>query len=125
MLETRFSGVTLDGVQAVASLFGVPAERQAYAPPDDSDGVWAVHHRGEPGNLRVLLWPSLNRIDVTCGPHMWIARGVDELEILEDVELIARFGDGGVLTAAVSGQVMMVAPRIVSAQATPSSLGNR
>lgn len=112
--ETRFAGITLGGVNAVADLFGVPAERQAYAPPDDTDGVWAVHHRGESGNLRILLWPSLDRIDVTCGPHMWIVRGVEELEILEQVEFIARFGDGGVLTAAVSGQVMMVAPRAAS-----------
>ncbi len=109
--QTRFSGVTLESVSAVAELFGVPAERQAYAPPDDTEGVWAVHHRGESGNLRVLLWPSLDRIDVSCGPHMWIVRGVDELEILEDIEFIARFGEGGLLSAAVSGQVMMVAPR--------------
>ena len=110
-LQSTFSGVTLAGANAVADLFGLPAERQEFAPPGDTDGVWAIHHRGETGNLRIILWPSLDRIDVSCGPHMWIVRGVEVLEVIDGLEFIARFNDGGVLTVAVGGQVMMVAPR--------------
>ena len=110
-LQSTFSGVTLEGVEAVASLFGLPAERQEFAPPDDVEGVWAIHHRGETGNLRIILWPSLDRIDVSCGPHIWIVRGVEALEIIDGLEFIARFDNGGVLSVALGGQVMMVAPR--------------
>ena len=39
---------------------------------------------------------------------MWVAHGITELEIVTALELIARFGEGGILTVARGGQVMMV-----------------
>ncbi len=104
-----FEGVTADAITAIAALFDSEAARQAFDLPNDDQGVWEVHYRAETGNIRVLLWPAINRIDVTVGPHMWVVKGVREVEVIEELELIARFGADGVLTVALNGQVVLSA----------------
>ena len=106
----RFDGVSLDAVHAVGDLFESPAERQAYDLPDDDQGVWQVSYRADNGNINMLLWPSINRVDVTVGPHMWVVKGVRELEVIDELELIARFGQHGALTVARNGQVVLTTP---------------
>jgi hypothetical protein len=105
-----FSGVSADAIDAIAELFATQAERQEFELPNDDQGVWEVSYRSESGNIRALLWPAINRIDVSVGPHMWVVKGVRELEVIDGLEFIARFGaDGqdGVLTVARSGQVVL------------------
>ncbi len=102
-----FNGVTPEAINAVATLFNTDAERQPFDLPNDDQGVWEVHHRAETGNIRVLLWPAINRIDVTVGPHMWVVKGVRELEVIQDLEFIARFAQDGILTVARNGQVVL------------------
>ena len=97
-------------VEAVAELCGVEAVRQEFSLPDDDWGVWEVVHRTESGNVRVLLWPSIARIDVAVGPHLWVVRGVREVEVIEGLEWITRFGADGVLTAALNGQIALTTP---------------
>jgi hypothetical protein len=106
----QFDGLTAAAISKIAELFGAEAQRQPFDLPNDSKGVWGVHHRSESGNIRVLLWPAINRIDVAVGPHMWVVKGVSELEVIEDLEFIARFGTDGVLTVALSGQVVLTTP---------------
>ena len=105
-----FEGVTADAIDSIAALFDTEAVRQPFDLPNDDQGVWEVHYRAESGNIRVLLWPSINRIDVTVGPHMWVVKGVQELEVIDDLEFIARFGRDGVLTVALNGQVVLTTP---------------
>ena len=105
-----FEGVTIEAVQAVAELFSYPPERQLYELPGDDLGVWAVQYRSESGNIRVLLWLAVNRIDVSVGPHMWVVKGVREVEVIDGLEFIARFGERGVLTVALGGQVVLTTP---------------
>ena len=102
-----FEGVTSDAVNAVAALFCGEAARQPFDLPGDDQGVWEVHYRAETGNIRVLLWPSIDRIDITVGPHMWVVKGVREVEVIDNLEMIARFGEDGVLTVALNGQVVL------------------
>ena len=103
----QFAGLSTEAVDAIGDLFRCPPERQPYDLPNDNQGVWAVNHRSESGNIRLLLWPAVNRIDVTVGPHMWVVKGVREIETIEELELIARFGQDGVLTVARTGQVVL------------------
>lgn len=106
----RFDGVTQEAVEAAGVLFGCAPERQLFELPGDDSGVWAVSYRSESGNIRVLLWPAIDRIDVAVGPHMWVVKGVTEVEVIDELELIARFGRNGVLTVALNGQVVLTTP---------------
>ena len=109
-----FAGITRDAISAIADLFGTEPQRQPFELPDDREGVWQVLHRSESGNIRMLLWPSIDRIDVAVGPHMWVVKGVREVEVIESLELIARFGSSnapeGMLTVARSGQIVLTTP---------------
>ena len=102
-----FQGVTGDAISAIAALFDSDAEQQEFALPNDDQGVWQVHYRAETGNIRVLLWPAIDRIDVAVGPHMWVVKGVRQIEVIHDLEFIARFPGDGVLTVARNGQVVL------------------
>ena len=106
----RFAGVTESAVSAIGELFDRLPERQPYDLPYDDHGVWSVSHRSESGNIRVLLWPAIDRVDVTVGPHMWVVKGVREIEVIDELELIVRFGEDGVLTVALNGQVVLTTP---------------
>lgn len=102
-----FDGVTPDAISAIAALFDCDAEQQEFSLPNDDQGVWQVHYRAETGNIRVLLWPAIDRIDVAVGPHMWVVKGVREIEVIQDLEFIARFPSNGLLTVARNGQVVL------------------
>ena len=106
----QFTGISAEAVGAIGELFDCPPERQPYELPNDDQGVWSAHYRSESGNIRVLLWPSIDRIDVTVGPHMWVVKDVREVEVIDGLELIARFGEDGVLAVALSGQVVLTTP---------------
>ncbi len=107
----RFPELAMPAVEAVAELFGAEPVRQEWNLPDDSVGVWEVLYRAETGNIRILLWPAIDRIDVTVGPHMWVVKGVREVEVIDELECIARFGEDGTLTVARSGHVVLTSPR--------------
>ena len=102
-----FAGVSMEAVSAVGELFGSEAVRQEFALPEDDLGVWEVTHRAEHGNVRVLLWPSIDRVDVSVGPHVCVVKGIEELEVIEGLEVVVRYGGNGVLSLAWSGQVVV------------------
>lgn len=106
----QFDGITLPAVEAIAELFESDAVRQPYDLPNDTQGVWEVHYRAETGNIRILLWPAIDRVDVAVGPHMWVVKGIKQIETIDDLEFIARFGEDGVLTVARNGQVILTSP---------------
>lgn len=106
----EFQGVTLDAVNEIAKLFETSAARQPYELPNDTQGIWQVNYRSHSGNIRILLWPAINRVDVAVGPHMWVVKGVTRLVTIDELELIAHFGQDGVLTVARTGQVILSTP---------------
>ena len=103
----QFHHLSSDAIRDIADLFGAQANRQPFDLPNDDEGVWEIQYRAESGNVRILLWPAINRIDVTVGPHMWVVKGVREVEVIDELEFIARFGVDGVLTVALNGQVVL------------------
>lgn len=121
----RFDGVGREAVEAIAQLLDVEAVREPYEPAP-GEAVYAIRHRSETGTLRLVLWPSLARVDVSCGPHAWVAKAVRETEVIAGLEVIFRFGRAeggaedeghgepegppdGTLFVGVGGDVMMVA----------------
>lgn len=107
-----FAGVSREAIDAIATLFGVEAVLEPYEPAQD-EAVYAIRHRSETGTLRLVLWPSLARVDVTCGPHAWVAKAVRETEVIAGLEVIFRFGLGddqpeGTMFVGMGGDVMMV-----------------
>ena len=100
-------GLPAEAIAEIGALFGSEARLQQ----DDQDGVgaiWSVERRSENGNLRLLLWPRIARVDATCGPHSWIVRGVRRTEVIDGLEVIFRFGANGLLSVHRSGHAMMV-----------------
>lgn len=99
-----FPGVSREAVDAIAALFGTEAKREPYEPAA-GEAVYAIRHRSETGTLRLVLWPSLGRVDVQCGPHAWVAKGVVESEVIAGLEVIFRFEEGRARAAAEGGEV--------------------
>ena len=64
--------------------------------------------RGPIGNVRLLCWPGLDRVDVTCGAHAWIAKQIAETEIIDGLEVIFRTREGATLLVACTGDVLLV-----------------
>ena len=105
--RTRYGGLPNAAVHHIATLFGTEAQVEPYT-PEEGTKVYALRFRGPSGSLRLLCWPSLQRVDVTCGPHTWIARSIRETEIIDGLEVIFRFKGGGTLFVALTGDVLMV-----------------
>lgn len=114
-----FSGVSREAIESIARLFQTPATQEPYEPAP-GEAVYAVRYRSETGTLRLVLWPSLARVDVTCGPHAWVAKSVRETEVIAGLEVIFRFGGpagdaddadqpAGTMFVGVGGDVLMVA----------------
>jgi len=115
---TRFEGVSHEAAQAVASLLGAPLTVEPYCESADQP-VFRIDHRSEQGNITLVVWPALARVDVRCGPHTWVAKEVSATEILDDVEAIFRMDAGGLLFVTTDGSVLMVSG--TASQPPPSS----
>ena len=104
-----YPGLPPEAVAAIAALFNTRPSRAEFS--RNIDPVYQISHRGPNGNLRLTLWPALARVDATVGPHAWIARGIRETEIIPNLEVIFRLPAQGLLTASLTGQILMVADR--------------
>lgn len=104
----RFEGVSEEAARAVADLIGAELTTEPYE-PGEGETVYALEQRGPIGNLRLVLWPSLSRVDAYVGPHSWIAKSVVETEVIDGLEAIFRMEAGGMLFVALTGDVMLVA----------------
>lgn len=106
-LRTQYEGLPPAAVKAIAALFCVGVEQESFAEPPDAP-AYSVLVRGPIGNVRLLCWPGLNRVDVTCGAHAWIAKQVSETEIIDGLEVIFSTRDGATLLVACTGDVLLV-----------------
>lgn len=92
----------------IAALFG--EEPQLYQEEHPQVGsIWSITHRSQHGNLQLLVWPKIGRVDLNCGPHNWIASDVRSTELISGLEVIFQFGGNGLLIIAVSGHATMIA----------------
>lgn len=103
----RYSGLPEEAVEGIAALFQSAVTREPYSPGGNAP-VYAIGHRSETGTLRLLCWPSLCRVDVTCGPHAWVVKSIVETEVIPGVEVVFRMAAGGMLFVGVHGDVLMV-----------------
>ncbi len=59
------------------------------------------------GLVRIILWPSIGRVDVRTGKLALTLRNVDRVDVYPGVEVTFRRKGGGLLFVTRSGQVMM------------------
>ena len=102
----RYHGLPQEAVQEIAAFFGVSLAKEAFG-PDPTMPLYVVEHRGPNGNLSLRCWPRLNRLDISCGPHAWIARDIAELEVITGMEMIFRTKGGALLTVSAEGDVLL------------------
>ncbi len=93
---------------ATAALFGVEPEVEPYTP--DGEPVYRLTLGGAADGVRLIVWPSLARVDVSSvGNHAWVLKGVGRVEVIEGVEVVFHPQEGrGFLFVAVNGFVNMV-----------------
>lgn len=106
--RTRFEALDAKAVQAIAGLFETRATVEPYTP--DGASVYRVDLHGRGDGVRLLLWPSLRRVDVSsAGDHSWVLKNAGEVEVIEGVEVVFRPAEGeGYLFVSVNGFVNMV-----------------
>jgi hypothetical protein len=103
-----FHAIDSESVSAVANLFGVGATVEPYTP--DGSPVYRVEPGGAADGIRMVLWPSLSRVDVTsAGDHAWVLKEVATVEVIQGVEVVFRPAEfKGFLFVSVNGWVNMV-----------------
>ena len=95
-------------VDEIGALFNVQATIAPYTP--DGSAVYELNFHAGEEHVHLVLWPSLARVDVRCGQHSWVMKGVGAVEFIPDVEVIFKPADGeGYLFVARSGLISMVA----------------
>lgn len=108
MADQTFPELNDAAVSAIASLFATKAELEPYSP--DGAAVYRLEPGGAADGIVMVLWPSLNRVDVRRGRELsWILKRVQSVEIVDGVEVVFRpAGTSGHLFVSVNGFVNMV-----------------
>ncbi|MBI1886038.1 MAG: hypothetical protein HYS09_06995 [Chloroflexi bacterium] len=113
-----------DAPKAIAKLLGgrlrkapfevprLPAGPEGQPPTQKREPVYQItldsRELGRP--LLILLWPSLNRVDVRLDDSTWTLRDVSEVELYPDVEvLFRRHEPPAFLFVSTGGRVALVA----------------
>jgi hypothetical protein len=106
--RTVYPQLTDEAVHAVARLFGVDAAVEPYTP--DGTPVYRLTLGGRADGVKLVLWPSLGRVDVSSvGDHAWVMKSVGEVEVIDGVEVVFRPATfPGFLFVSVNGWVNMV-----------------
>lgn len=106
--RTAFPHLSAEAVEGIARLFGVAAQHEPYTP--DGTPVYRLDLGGRADGVKLVLWPSLNRVDVSSvGDHAWVLKDVGEVEVIDGVEVVFRPRTfKGFLFVSVNGWVNMV-----------------
>src|SRR5215210_7261545 len=91
---------------AIAAELGIELREEPYRVRGAT--VWAGSAT-EPGvALRVVLWPSLGRVDVYAGPAVLVLKEVESVDVYPGVEVTFRRRGGGYLFVTRAGRANMV-----------------
>jgi hypothetical protein len=103
-----FTRLNEEAVHAIGRLFRATAHLEPYSP--DGSPVYRMTMGGAADGIRLILWPSLNRVDVnSAGTHGWVLKDVGQVEVIEGVEVVFHPREGeGHLFVSVNGFVNMV-----------------
>jgi hypothetical protein len=90
----------------------LPEGSEGQPPTDKAEPVYQMtlnsEELGQP--LRILLWPSLARVDVRLGQTNWTLRDIADVEVYPEVEvLFRRHQPPAFLFVSVKGRVSLVA----------------
>lgn len=106
--RTRFESLDAGAIEAIAGLFETEPRIEPYTP--DGTPVYRIDLHGRGDGVRLILWPALNRVDVSsAGDHSWVLKNIGEVEVIDQVEVVFRPATGeGYLFVSVNGFVNMV-----------------
>ena len=91
--------------------FRVP-EQDAEGGPGEGAPVFELRLRSREhdAEVLVLLWPSLERVDVRLGMSTWTLKSIDAVELYPGVEVLFRRQDpSAIMFVSVEGRVALVA----------------
>lgn len=103
----NFIGVSDSSIQEISKLFNTAVHRESYYLSANKP-TFRINYRSRKGNIAIILWPAIDRVDVHCGPHSWIAKNIITTKILSEIEVIFRMSNGGLLFISIDGEIMMV-----------------
>jgi hypothetical protein len=92
--------------------FRVPDAEAGEDEPGEGEPVYqlSLRSREHDRDALILIWPSLNRIDVRLGMSTWTLKSIDEVEFYPGVEvLFRRHNPAAILFVSVEGRVALVA----------------
>jgi hypothetical protein len=106
-----------DTPAAIARLLAAELKEAPFRVPDsDGEGEGApvfelrLPSREHGRELLVLLWPSLDRVDVRLGASTWTLKRVSSVELYPGVEALFRREDPpAILFVSIEGRVALVA----------------
>jgi hypothetical protein len=106
--KTHFESLDEEAVGAIAALFDARPRIEPYSP--DGTPVYRVELQGKGDGVKLILWPSLQRVDVSSGgEHSWVLKNVGQVEVIAGVEVVFRPKDGeGYLFVSINGFINMV-----------------
>lgn len=106
--RTVYPALSAEAVHAIARLFNTETAVEPYTP--DGTPVYRLTLNGAADGVKLVLWPSLNRVDVSSvGAHAWVMKDIGEVEVIEGVEVVFRPREfQGFLFVSVNGWVNMV-----------------
>lgn len=102
----QFDGIPLVAVERIAEFFSTIALVEPYSAPSQQP-VYAINHSIGKVPIRIVCWPSLNRVDIRIVPYCWIAKAVTETTVIDNIEVMFRTASGTILFVSINGDVLM------------------
>jgi hypothetical protein len=105
---TQLAHLDEEAVTLIAELLGVPLELAPYRVRGSPVYQLSVPNRALRRDVIVILWPSLNRVDVRIGDCTMVFKTITSIELYPEVEVMFRRADPpGHLFVSVSGRAEM------------------
>lgn len=108
MQVTRLPGLDEAAVTQIAHLLGAPVELAPYRVRGRPVYQLTLINRALGCDLVLILWPSLNRVDVRLGDCAMVFKSISSIELYPGVEVMfRRVEPPGHLFVSVSGRAEM------------------
>lgn len=102
--------LTDDTMRSIAAVLGGQLVESSFSEPDTPAYQLTLRNQKLDTPMRVLLWPSLSRVDVQTGDCLRVLKDMTEVRLFLGVELqFRRDNPPGMLFIGVQGRVVMVA----------------
>ncbi len=103
----RLLGATLK--EAPFAVPPLPAGLEGQPPTDRQEPVYQLMLPAEEPGQKLLIWPSLARVDVRLGNSYWVLRNISSVEMYPGIEVLFRREEpSAFLFVSVRGRVALV-----------------